>query len=55
VAIPDFHTIMLPVLAMLADDQEHAVTEIRERLADHFSLSQEELEAMLPSGRAKMF
>jgi restriction system protein len=31
------------------------VTEIRERLAEHFSLSQDELEAMLPSGRAKMF
>ena len=54
-AVPDFQTIMRPVLALLADDQVQAVTEIRERLADHFSLSQEELEAMLPSGRAKMF
>ena len=54
-AIPDFQTIMRPVLAMCADDQEHTVTEIRERLAGHFSLTQEELEAMLPSGRAKMF
>jgi restriction system protein len=55
VAIPDFQTIIRPVLALLADDQEHTVTEIRERLAEDFSLSQEELEAMLPSGRAKMF
>ena len=46
---------MQPVLAMLADDQEHPVTEIRERLAEHFSLSRDELETMLPSGRAKMF
>lgn len=46
---------MQPVLAMLADDQEHPVTQIRKRLAEHFSLSQDELEAMLPSGRAKMF
>ena len=51
----DFQSIMQPVLAMLADDQEHPVTEIRQRLAERFSLSQDELETMLPSGRAKMF
>jgi restriction system protein len=54
-AIPDFQTIMRPMLAMLADDEDHTVKEVRERLADHFALTQEELEAMLPSGRAKMF
>ena len=54
-AIPDFQSIMRPVLAMCADDQDHAVKEIRERLAEHFALTPEELEAMLPSGRAKMF
>jgi restriction system protein len=55
VAIPDFQTIMRPVLALVVDDQEHTVREIRERLAEDFSLSQGELEAMLPSGRAKTF
>ena len=34
---------------MLADDQEHAVAEIRERLAERFSLSHDELEATLPA------
>lgn len=36
-------------------DISNSVTEIRERLADHFSLSQEDLEAQIPSGRAKLF
>ena len=54
-AVPDFQTIMRPMLAMLADDQDHSVKQIRERLADHFALTQDELEAMLPSGRAKTF
>jgi restriction endonuclease Mrr len=54
-AIPDFQTIMRPVLALLADDQDHAVTEIRAHLAEDFSLTHEDLEAMLPSGRAKTF
>jgi restriction system protein len=55
VAIPDFQSMMQPVLAMLADEQEHTAGEIRERLAGGFSLTQEELEVMLPSGRAKAF
>jgi restriction system protein len=54
-AIPDFQTIMRPVLEMVADDQEHTAREIRERMANHFSLSPEELEELLPSGRAKLF
>ena len=33
----DIQSIMQPVLAMLADDQEHPVTEIRQRLAERFS------------------
>ena len=53
--IPDFQRIMRPVLALVADGQDHAVTDIRERLADEFELTQEELEEMLPSGRAKTF
>ena len=43
------------MLALLADEQEHTVTAVRERLADHFSLTPEDLEAQIPSGRAKLF
>ena len=51
-AIPDFQSIMRPMLTILADDQDHTVKEIRERMASNFSLQQ--LEVMLPSGRAKL-
>src|SRR5947199_16209 len=54
-AIPDFQTIMRPVLAIVADGQDHTAKEIREQLAVDFSLTQVELDAMLPSGRARMF
>ena len=54
-AIPDFQTIMRPLLAMVADEQEHTATEIREHLAGEFALTEEELHALLPSGRAKTF
>jgi hypothetical protein len=54
-AVPDFQTIMGPMVAMLGDRQEHSVTELRARLADHFSLTPEDLAAEIPSGRAKLF
>ena len=34
-AIPDFQSIMRPMLTILADDQDHTVKEIRERLASY--------------------
>jgi restriction system protein len=54
-AIPDFQSIMRPVLAIVSDDHEHAVTHVREALAEEFELTDEELQEMLPSGRAKTF
>jgi restriction endonuclease Mrr len=33
VAVPDFQTIMRPVLVILADDEDHTVTQIRAHLA----------------------
>jgi restriction system protein len=54
-AVPDFQTIMRPMLTILADESERTVTQIRSRLADE-SLNQEDLEAQkIPSGRAKLF
>lgn len=54
-AIPDFQTVMLPLLASLKDGEEHSLAEIRETLADHFSLSQDEREELLPSGNQAIF
>lgn len=52
--IPDFQTLMLPVLK-LAADREWRVSETVERLANDFNLSQEDRTALLPSGRQTTF
>lgn len=54
-AIPDFQTIMLPLLQIAGDEQEHSVHEFTDRLASHFSLSEAELVEMLPSGKQTTF
>ena len=53
-AIPDFQTLMLPVLK-LAAEKEWRVAETIERLADEFKLSSEDRTALLPSGRQTTF
>jgi restriction system protein len=50
VPIPDFQTVMLPLLKHLSDGKEHSNQETLEKLADHFHLSEEELAQLLPSG-----
>ena len=41
-AIPDYQTLMLPVLKLAADGNEHKFSEAVEELADEFNLSTEE-------------
>jgi restriction system protein len=55
VAIPDFQTIMRPLLVALEDGQQRTSTETRASLASEFSLTEEELAEMIPSRRAKTF
>ena len=40
--IPDFQTLMLPLLQLAADGQEYSIRDARETLADQFTLSLEE-------------
>ena len=54
-AIPDFQSIMRPMLEHLADGEVHKNRETNEFLAKHFQLSEEELSEMLPSGYARLF
>jgi restriction system protein len=55
-AIPDYQSVMLPALRLLADDQvRRVVPDITEPLADEFHLTQEEREQMLPSGLQQTF
>lgn len=53
--IPDYQTIMLPLLRFAADRKEHSTREAIEHLASEFSLSEEQRREMLPSGAAKLF
>ncbi|AVI64066.1 restriction endonuclease [Halomonas sp. GFAJ-1] len=54
-AVPDFQSLMLPLLKISADGEEHTMQEARERLAKMMCLSQEDLEERLPSGRQSTF
>jgi restriction system protein len=55
VAIPDFQSLMRPLLLVLSDNQEHPVQSIRDALARQFGLTEEQLEERLPSGRTKTY
>lgn len=53
--IPDFQSIMLPFLTILSDGEEHTTIETNQKLANHFSLTEAEINEFLPSGVAKTF
>jgi len=55
VAIPDYQTIMLPLLKLLFDGQEHSLRDSIEQLASEFQLTEEERKELLPSGRQSTF
>lgn len=54
-AIPDFQSIMLPLLKFASDGQEHSLRETIEALADQFDLTSEERSELLPSGQQSLF
>lgn len=54
-AIPDFQTLMLPLLKFTADGVEHKAKEAIEALAIEFALSPSERTELLPSRRALLF
>lgn len=49
--IPDYQTLMLPVLQNCADKNEHSLREVIETLAVQLNISPEERRDLLPSGR----
>jgi restriction system protein len=53
--IPDFQSIMLPVLKIAWDGQEHNQSEVKGVLALQFQLTEAEINEMLPSGRQARF
>lgn len=53
--IPDYQTLMLPLLRLAGDGTEHPFREAVDRLADEFSLTDDERAELLPSGTAHVF
>ena len=54
-AIPDFQTLMLPLLQFCGDSKEHTSREAIDHLAEIFLLSEDEQKELLPSGRQAVF
>jgi restriction system protein len=48
--IPDYQTLMLPVLRAVNDGQEHRFRNVVEKLADEYQLTDEERNTLIPSG-----
>mgnify|MGYP001332178620 CR=1 FL=1 len=54
-AIPDFQALMGPVLDVLSDGKSHGHADLVDTLAERLKLTDEDLSAMLPSGRQRRF
>jgi restriction system protein len=54
-AIPDYQTIMLPLLKFAGDQREHSLRETIDQLAEEFRLTKEEKKELLPSGQQEIF
>lgn len=53
--IPDFQSIMLPLLQVLTDGKEWRMRDVTEALASRFQLTPQERAEMLPSGQQTLF
>jgi len=50
-AIPGFQDLMLPLLQIAGDAQEHHIRDVIDALADYFQLTEDERREQLPSGK----
>ncbi len=48
--IPDYQSLMLPLLRIIGDGKEHSLRELIEKLAEQFRLSEDERKELLSSG-----
>jgi restriction system protein len=55
VPIPDFQTVMLPLLQALSDGQERTIKHLTASLADRFGFTEQERNELLPSGQKTIF
>jgi len=53
--IPDFQSIMLPLLEIIGDKKEHTIQEMRDSLAKYFNLTEEEKSELLSKSKHQRF
>jgi restriction system protein len=53
--VPDYQSLMRPVLVELADGQPRAIAELRERVADSIGLTPEDRQDEVPSGQKPLY
>lgn len=54
-SVPDFQSVMLPLLKFSGDKNEHSMREAIEILSEEFNLTEEDRKALLPSGLQPVF
>lgn len=54
-SVPDYQSLMLPLLKIAADQNEHSLSEVIEILAQQFKLNDQERKELLPSGKQRKF
>jgi restriction system protein len=54
-AVPNFQSLMLPVLKELADGQEHELKSLYKSVGEKVNLTEEEKEELLPSGKQRVY
>lgn len=53
--IPDYQSIMLPLLRFISDNKEHKMRDVTDRLAIQLGVTEDEKKELLPSGAAPVF
>jgi restriction system protein len=53
--IPDYQTLMLPLLKLTSDGKEHRVNDLVDALGEIFALTEDEKKILLPSGQTFLF
>jgi restriction system protein len=53
-AIPDYETLMLPILKLAGDGYEHSLQEATDHMINEFNLTEEEQKKLLPSGTQRV-
>jgi restriction system protein len=54
-SIPDYQTLMLPVLEIGRDGAEHRIRDVIDQLGTKYGVTEEERQKLIPSGRQPMF